>query len=56
MVEKAFGDELAVCVRASVLHVIRIRIIRIIIIIIIIESKAMFCFDESHESTSIGTF
>jgi hypothetical protein len=50
MVEKAFGDDLAVCVRASALHVI------IIIIIIIIESKAMFCFDESHESTSIGTF
>lgn len=47
MVEKAFGDDLAVCVRASALHVI---------IIIIIESKAMFCFDESHESTSIGTF
>ncbi len=46
--EKAFGDDLAVCVRASALHVI--------IIIIIIESKAMFCFDESHESTSIGTF
>jgi hypothetical protein len=44
-VEKAFRDELAVCVRASALHVI-----------IIIESKAMFCFDESHESTSIGTF
>lgn len=44
--EKAFGDDLAVCVRASALRVI----------IIIIESKAMFCFDESHESTCIGTF
>jgi hypothetical protein len=46
MVEKAFGDDLAVCVRASALHVI----------IIVVESKAMFCFDESYESTSIGTF
>ncbi len=44
--ETAFGDDLAVCVRASALHVI----------IIIIESKTIFCFDESHESTSIGTF